>query len=129
MSTPGEVVDAFIAALEAKDVDGAIEMLAEDVSYENVPMNPIVGKEAVRAALAGFLTGATRVEWPVSRQIEAGNAVINERLDRFEIGNGWLEMPVAGVFEVTDAGLISLWRDYFDLATYTTQLAALTAQG
>lgn len=127
MRTPGEVVDAFIAAFEAKDVDAAIEMLTDDVSYENVPMHPIVGKEAVRGALAGFLTRVTKVEWPVSRQIESGNTVINERLDRFQIGSGWLEMPVAGVFEVGDDGLIGLWRDYFDLATYTTQLAALTA--
>ena len=53
--------------------------------------------------------------------------VINERLDRFQIGSGWLELPVAGFFEVTDQGLISLWRDYFDMSSYTGQLAALTA--
>jgi limonene-1,2-epoxide hydrolase len=34
-------------------------------------------------------------------------------------------MPVAGFFEVTGEGQIRLWRDYFDLPTYTTQLAAL----
>jgi limonene-1,2-epoxide hydrolase len=38
-------------------------------------------------------------------------------------------MPVAGFFEVTDDGQISLWRDYFDLPTYTTQLAALRGTG
>ena len=35
-------------------------------------------------------------------------------------------MPVAGFFEVNDDGLITLWRDYFDLATYTDQMAQLT---
>jgi limonene-1,2-epoxide hydrolase len=127
MSDPGEVVAAFIAAVEAKDLDTALALVTDDVSYENVPMSPIVGRESVRAALDSFLAMAGVVEWPVSRQMVSGNAVANERLDRFQIGDGWLEMPVAGFFEVTDDGQISLWRDYFDLPTYTTQLAALLA--
>jgi limonene-1,2-epoxide hydrolase len=127
MSDPGDVVAAFFAAIEAKDVEAAVELLADDVSYENVPMSPIAGKEAVRATLGAFLAAASQVEWPIARQVVVGNAVINERLDRFKIGSGWLELPVAGFFEVTDQGLISLWRDYFDMASYTGQLAALTA--
>jgi limonene-1,2-epoxide hydrolase len=126
LTDPEHVVATFIAAIEAKDIDAAIELLADDVSYENVPMSPIVGKEAVRATLGAFLGSARQVEWPIARQVVAGNVVINERLDRFQIGNGWLELPVAGFFEVTDQGLISLWRDYFDMSSYTGQLAALT---
>jgi limonene-1,2-epoxide hydrolase len=61
--------------------------------------------------------------------MSAGNVVVNERLDRFRIGEGWLELPVAGFFEVTDDGRISVWRDYFDMATYTNRLAALTGSG
>jgi limonene-1,2-epoxide hydrolase len=127
MIDPGDVVAAFIAAIEAKDIDAAIELLADDVSYENMPMSPIAGKEAVRATLGAFLGSAAQVDWPITRQVVAGNVVINERLDRFQIGNGWLELSIAGFFEVTDQGLISLWRDYFDMSSYTDQLAALTA--
>lgn len=61
------------------------------------------------------------------RQVVSGNIVINERLDRFQIGDGWLELPIAGFFEVTDEGLISVWRDYFDMSTYARQFAALTS--
>lgn len=123
--TPSETVTAFIEAIERLDVDAAIAMLAEDVLYENVPMRPIAGREGVRAALGGFLGAASEVSWPVSSQMGDGNRVANERVDRFKIGDGWLEMPVAGFFEVNDDGLITLWRDYFDLATYTDQMAAL----
>jgi limonene-1,2-epoxide hydrolase len=126
MSNPAEVVAAFIGAIEALDIDAAVDLLADDVSYENVPVTPIVGKEAVRSTLAGFLGPATTVEWPVLREVVVGNVVVNERLDRFEIGGGWLELPVAGFFEITDEGLIGLWRDYFDMATYVNQLSALT---
>lgn len=63
--------------------------------------------------------------WPVLSQLESGRRVANERIDRFRIGEGWLELPVAGFFEVDDDGLITLWRDYFDLATYTNEMAKL----
>jgi limonene-1,2-epoxide hydrolase len=42
--------------------------------------------------------------------------VFLERLDRHRLDHGWRELPVNSVFEVRD-GLISIWRDYFDLAT------------
>jgi limonene-1,2-epoxide hydrolase len=117
------VVGDFIRAIEAKDLDGAHALLADDVSYENVPMRPIVGRDTVRTVLASFLEPALEVDWPVRRQLVDGRTVVNERLDRFRFEGGWLELPVCGVFEVGDDGRITLWRDYFDLATYTTRLA------
>jgi len=125
--SPSETVDAFIAAIERLDIDAAVALLAEDVVYHNVPMQPMTGRDAVRATLASFLGAASETEWPVSSQIATGNRVANERVDRFKIGDGWLEMPVAGFFEVDDDGLIAVWRDYFDLATYTDQMAKLTS--
>jgi len=119
--SPSETVTNFIQAIERRDVAAAVLMLAEDVSYENVPMQPIKGRDAVNQALQGFIGIASEVDWPVSSQLESGNRVANERLDRFKLEAGWLEMPVAGFFEIDDDGLISLWRDYFDLATYTDQ--------
>lgn len=53
----------------------------------------------------------------------AGNVVLAERLDKFVIGDRSVELPVAGVFEVRD-GKISVWRDYFDMATGTKQTTA-----
>lgn len=123
--TPTETVNAFIAAIERKDVEAAVALVSDDVSYENMPMQPIVGPAAMAATLEMFLAPASEVDWPVLRQFEVGNVVVNERLDRFKIGDGWLELPIAGVFEVVD-GKISLWRDYFDMATYSSQMAELT---
>ncbi len=129
MSNPSELVAAFIAAVEAMDIDAAVDLLTEDVSYENVPVTPVVGRDAVRSTVAGFLGPVSAVEWPVLREVVVGNLVVNERLDRFRIGDGWLELPVAGFFEVTDDGLISRWRDYFDMTTYLNQFSALTGDG
>ena len=125
--SPSEIVTAFIEAIERKDVAAAAAMASPSISYENMPMQPIVGREAVAATLEMFLGNATEVDWVMVRQHEVGQVVFNERIDRFQIGNGWLELPVAGVFEVDDDGLITLWRDYFDLASYQRQLGELTA--
>lgn len=122
-----ERVTEFIQAIERKDLDAAVAMTSPDISYENMPIDPIVGHDAFRATLEMFLGPARTVDWPVHHQHEvAPGVVMNERTDRFEIGDGWLELPVAGVFRVDDAGLISLWRDYFDMASYQRQLSELT---
>jgi limonene-1,2-epoxide hydrolase len=42
--------------------------------------------------------------------------VVTERTDRFRFKDRWVDLPVAGVFELRD-GKIALWRDYFDLQT------------
>ena len=123
--SPSQIVNDFITAVEQKDVDTAVALLSDDIRYENMPMDPIIGRDAVAATLRMFLEPASAVEWPVLRETVDGSCVMNERLDRFKIGDGWLELPVAGVFEITD-GLITLWRDYFDMATYQRQMAELT---
>lgn len=123
---PLATVNAFMQHIESKDIDSAVALLADDVSYENMPIDPISGRDAVRQVLEGFLQPAVRVEWRVLREWEVGGTVINERLDRFQIGDGWLELPVAGFFQVED-GLITLWRDYFDMGSYMSQLSSLTS--
>ena len=83
-----------------------------------MPMRPIVGTAIVLKVLEGFLDPAEEVVWQVQSECERGDIVYNERLDRFKINGGWLDLPIAGVFRF-EAGKITLWRDYFDMATYT----------
>jgi limonene-1,2-epoxide hydrolase len=130
MSTAAaHVVDRFIAAVEAKDFERIAALLADDISYENMPIDPVVGREAVLAVMHGFLDASSEIDWPVSRTLAGEGVVMNERLDRFRIGSGWLELPVAGVFEVDADGRITRWRDYFDMGAYMRQLGELTAAG
>jgi len=111
---PEQVVNAMIAALERKDVAEALTYMSDDVEYDNVPMRKVFGHAAVAASLEPFLAGATTVEWVVLHQAASGDVVMNERVDRFQFGERWAEVAVAGLFVVRD-GLIVLWRDYFDL--------------
>lgn len=45
-----------------------------------------------------------------------------ERLDRTRVGDKPVDLPCCGVFELEN-GKIKIWRDYFDMATYTRALA------
>jgi len=119
--TPGEIVTAFINALERRDLDAACAMVTDDCEYDNVPMAKVYGPAGIRSVLEPFLAGCTSVEWVMHHQVEGGNVVMNERTDRFEIGGRWIGLGVAGLFVVTD-GKISLWRDYFDQAMFTNAM-------
>ncbi|MBK9612327.1 limonene-1,2-epoxide hydrolase family protein [Candidatus Amarobacter glycogenicus] len=52
----------------------------------------------------------------------AGNVVFAERIDRTDAGGKHVDLPCVGVFEM-DGGKIRVWRDYFDLATYTRAMS------
>ena len=53
-----------------------------------------------------------------------GNVVFNERVETLVMKNGKkADVRVAEMFELNDAGKIKVWRDYFDLATFTKQVS------
>jgi limonene-1,2-epoxide hydrolase len=79
-------------------------------------MGKVSGPEGVRAVLEPFFAPTLENEFRVLREAVNGNIVFLERLDRHLLASGWVELPVTGVFEVND-GLITLYRDYFDLNT------------
>ncbi len=114
--TPLETVRAFLAAAAARDYDTALPLLAEDVEYQNMPLPPVHGRDAVRETLEALMAMCTAAEWITHRELADGELVMNERTDRFELHGRWVDLPVAGVFEVR-GGRITLWRDYFDLPT------------
>lgn len=120
--TPSQIVTAFIEAIEAQDLDSAMAFVAPDCEYDNVPMGKVFGVAEIRERLARVVERSDLVEWVIHRQAADGPTVLNERLDRFRIGDKLIEIPLAGVFEVT-GGQITLWRDYFDLESYRNQMA------
>ena len=121
MQTPTSTVAAFIHQMNHMEIDTALALLADDVVYHNIPMRPVVGREAVRAFLARIPCEA--MDWIVHVSAEHDTAVLNERTDRFRLTDGrWLEIRVVGVFEVLD-GRITAWRDYFDMAEFQREFA------
>jgi limonene-1,2-epoxide hydrolase len=115
------VVDRFMACFDAKDLDGALELVADDVYYDNVPVGDMRGRDAMREFLLPLVGGDGPVSFEVHRQAASGNLVFNERTDRMVVKGKQIALPVAGVFEVVD-GKITFWRDYFDNGMFMQQL-------
>ena len=124
--TNEEIVNTFMSRVTAMDLDGALELVADDVEYDNVPMGPVHGPDGIRGVFAQLDGTVDKMEWIIHRQVASGDLVLNERTDRFGKGEQWADLPVAGVFEVRD-GKITLWRDYFDLTKMMTEIGGLTA--
>ena len=118
-----DLVHAFIGAWEARDVEAIIARMTPDAVYHNIGLPQAVGHDAIRAFLAPFLAGASKVEWTVHQIAEtAAGVVLTERTDVFAMGDKTISIPVMGVFEFRD-GLISAWRDYFDVPGFQAQMA------
>ena len=122
MPTPEDVVTAFMNEFDAEhpDADALIAYFTEDAVYHNMPMEPAEGIEAVGEALKGVSQMTSR-GWEVVHQAANGNIVLNERVDRFLMGDKEVAVQVCGVFEVRD-GKIARWRDYFDLNSFQEQM-------
>ena len=122
MSDAEAIVNAFMAEFDAEhpDAEQLASYFTEDAVYHNMPMPPAEGIEAVKAALAGVSQMTSR-GWEVLHSAANGDVVLNERVDRFDMGGTEVAVQVCGVFEIRD-GKIARWRDYFDMASFQKQM-------
>jgi limonene-1,2-epoxide hydrolase len=109
---PAEVVIRFLRALEAKDVDEAMDLLTDDAAWINVSLPTVRPK----ARIARFIrkledNGHFRVHF--HNVAEEGDVVLTERTDALGIGRFEQRFWVYGRFELRD-GRIAIWRDSFD---------------
>jgi limonene-1,2-epoxide hydrolase len=111
---PAGVVKQFLLALQAGELDQALELLDENVTYINVTLPTVRGRRGVdRLFRPAYekLHGGFRVHF---HAIAAeGNTVLTDRTDELIMGRVRQRIWVCGRFEVVD-GKITLWRDSFD---------------
>lgn len=118
MSDPDALVREMCAAWAQPDPDRIASFFTEDAVYHNIPMEPVVGRQAIRDFVAGFAGALDGIDFVIHHQVTAGDLVMNERTDTLRGGGKETPLPVMGTFEIRD-GLIAAWRDYFDLAAIT----------
>lgn len=126
MSTaPIDLVRAFCDAFGTAepDLDRIVGFFTDDAVYHNIPVDPVVGPDAIRATLASFTDGIEALEFRVLAIAANGTTVMTERVDVFHYPDKEISLPVMGTFEVVD-GKIAAWRDYFDMNQFMTQLSA-----
>jgi limonene-1,2-epoxide hydrolase len=117
---PEDVVRRFCEAWSRRDVDELLDFFTDDAVYHNIPIAPVQGKDGIKAVLQMFVPPAQSISFEILAMVSDGDVVMNERVDRFTIGEKEVALPVAGVFEIRD-GKIAAWRDYFDMAAWTSQ--------
>jgi limonene-1,2-epoxide hydrolase len=120
METIQDFMTTFASAWAKKDSAQVASFFSENAVYHNIPMDPVHGREAIAAAVAGFMAMGGQVRVDISHIIAAGPVVMVERVDHFVGSERTIELPVVGVFEV-HGGKITAWRDYFDSAQLAGQ--------
>ena len=104
----------FIAAWERRDAAHIVDAFTDDGVYHSIPLEPIVGKDAIRAFVEGFAdVPPGRLE--VHHQVASPTVVMNERTDYITLNGKPVTLRICGTFEI-DNGRIKAWREYFDLA-------------
>lgn len=120
--SPLDLVRRFCDAWSDGDLDALMAYFADDAVYHNIPVDPVKGKDMIRATIEGFTAGVEKIEFRVHHIVADGPVVLTERTDVFSTADRTIELPVMGTFEVA-GGKIAAWRDYFDLNQFMSQLA------
>jgi limonene-1,2-epoxide hydrolase len=114
MTTPGDVVRVFCAAIDRKDLATVESLFGEKVVYHNIGSEPAVGRDAALAAVKFQFDMFDPISFRIRNLAENGDTVLTERVDEVTANGVMAPVPVMGTFEVKD-GRIVQWRDYFDM--------------
>ncbi len=111
------IVRNFIEAWSRLEPAEIASFFTEDGCYHNIPTEPVRGRDNVEQFIRGFTASWTETVWEIRSIGAVGDRVYAERVDRTKTGQGDVDLPCLGVFEMQD-GRIREWRDYFDLNTF-----------
>lgn len=129
MTDKETVVREFLAGWSDGDARKLADYFTADAVVWNDGRTTVQGREAIHEHFTLQLSACTDCDFEITRSAVSGNTVFNERIDRMKIAGASVELPVAGVFEVNDAGKLTAWRDYFDMNAVMTQLSAVGIGG
>jgi limonene-1,2-epoxide hydrolase len=115
------IVEDFLSALARNDADAALAFMSDDIVYQNVPLPPDRGKAKVARTLRVFQRVMKEFSFEMLHVAETNGVVLTERIDVIRGPLLDLRFWVCGTFEIKDTK-ITLWRDRFDVASFTLQL-------
>ncbi|HAC58848.1 MAG: limonene-1,2-epoxide hydrolase [Parvibaculum sp.] len=118
MSDNEGTIRDFVNAWSRLDVDEIVGYFTEDGIYHNMMLDPVKGRTALKGFIGAFIANWSDAKWEIVNLVSRGDLVIAERVDRMKAGGKPVALPCCGVFEMEE-GKIKVWRDYFDLATFS----------
>ena len=121
MSKNEQVIREFIASWSRLDAVELASYFTEDGTYHNIPSSAVQGRDNIQQFITGFIRPWESTDWEIVSLLAEGEIVMVERLDKTVVAGSPVNLPCFGYFELED-GKIKMWRDYFDLSTYSTAL-------
>ena len=109
-----ELATRVFRIVDATDVPGFLGLLADDAEFVFANAEPLVGHDAIGAALGGFYQSIAGLghecvhEWAVGDTTIVESTVTYARLDGQQVS-----VPATTIYHVTD-GLIDSYRIYMD---------------
>lgn len=121
-----DIVRNFISAFREtwpRDLDVALAPLAEDATYQIIvpSIAPIQGRAAIKAELVHMQKRVIEQRHDMKTIAASGNTVFTERVDWSFSKGRWVSIPLVAVFELDDAGQITVWREYLDPSAVAAQ--------
>ena len=121
MTDNERIIREFVDSWSGLDAEELANYFAEDGIYHNMPSGAVQGRNNIQQFISGFIRPWESTDWEIVSLVADGDLVMVERLDKTVVAGSPVNLPCLEYFELEN-GKIKIWRDYFDLSTYTTAL-------
>tara|TARA_R110000868_G_scaffold6550_3_gene37015 strand:- start:2463 stop:2951 length:489 start_codon:yes stop_codon:yes gene_type:complete len=96
------------------DWDRVANLFAEDGNLHSMMVDPVIGREAIGARISGLGAGLESITLNIRHIGVIDGLVFVERTDEFVYNGHEGAVPVVGVIDIGEDGLIREWREYYD---------------
>jgi|ERR1700692_5016992 limonene-1,2-epoxide hydrolase len=83
-----KVISDLFAAWTRLNVEEVMSHFAEDAVWDNVPMSPAKGKQAIREMTHGFMKDMSAFSVKILKSLHEGNVVFDSRVDTITTKSG-----------------------------------------
>ena len=116
-----QIVDRYLAAINAGDMDAAMELYAEDASVEDPAGTEPKRGDAILQFYTSAFAGGAKVELTGPVRLSAKAAAFPFRAEITRTGGPVVIVEVIDIFEFDSAGKVSRMTAYFGPANMTVK--------
>ena len=112
-----DIIRRLQKAVENRDKAAFLSFFAADVEYHfHVGTRPLKGRDWVDRFITKYWANHSATEWVIEHWAERGDRFFNEGREQYVNADGVLvKHPYMGIIEFGPDGLITAWRDYFQM--------------